>query len=411
MTSNYLRTTLGGLVESGQGFIQTGPFGSQLHARDYVEDGIPVVMPQQLRDNEIRINGIARVGEQDRDRLIRHVMYEGDIVFSRRGDVTRRAYITGKESGWLCGTGCLHLRLDHPRCDNRYLVRFLGLQEARLYLIQHAIGATMPNLNQGILASVPVVLPPREYQERIVDVISTYDDLIENSRRRILLLEQAARLLYEEWFIHLRFPGHEQVTITDGVPEGWERKTVPEIIEFNPKEEILRDLSIRYIPMAGLSTSGMTVDLTDSQTRTKSTSVRFRNSDTLLARITPCLENGKTGFVNFLRDGEVVCGSTEFIVLRGRSVSSFFTYCLARTYDFRQTAIKSMIGSSGRQRVQPSCFDDFMVVRPCRSFRDEFDNICDPIFSQIAGLTSEIYSLTRARDLVLPRLMNGKIAV
>ena len=202
-----LKATLGALVGSGKGFIQTGPFGSQLHADDYVENGIPVVMPQQLGDNEITMDGISRVAEQDRNRLARHVMREGDIVFSRRGDVTRRAYITEKEDGWLCGTGCLLLRLSHPECDNRYLTRFLGLHAARSYLTRHAIGATMPNLNQGILASVPVVLPPRKHQERIVGMASAYDDGIENNRRRIRLLEQAARLLYEEWFVRLRFPG------------------------------------------------------------------------------------------------------------------------------------------------------------------------------------------------------------
>ena len=115
-----LETTLGALVDSGGGLIQTGPFGSQLHAGDYVEDGIPIVMPQQLGDNEIRMDGISRVAEHDRDRLARHVMHKGDIVFSRRGDVTRRAYITEKEDGWLCGTGCL---LKHLR---RALATFAG---------------------------------------------------------------------------------------------------------------------------------------------------------------------------------------------------------------------------------------------------------------------------------------------
>ena len=226
------RTTLGKLVETGEGVIQTGPFGSQLHARDYVDEGTPVVMPQQLGDNCISVNGIARIKESDRDRLVRHVMHEGDIVFSRRGDVTRRAYITADEDGWLCGTGCLLLRLNHPDCDNRYLAKFFGLHETRSFLIQHAVGATMPNLNQGILGSVPVRLPPKWQQERVVEVLSAYDDLIENNRRRIQLLEQASRLLYKEWFIHLRFPGHEHVKITDGVPEGWERKSLSEIAEF-----------------------------------------------------------------------------------------------------------------------------------------------------------------------------------
>ena len=229
--SDGLKTTLGVLVDSGQGFIQTGPFGSQLHAHDYVEDGVPVVMPQQLGDNEIVRDGISHVTEQDRDRLARHVMREGDIVFSRRGDVTRRAYVADREDGWLCGTGCLLLRLSHPACDNRYLVRFLGLQEARSYLTQHAIGATMPNLNQGILASVPVVLPPKAHQERIVDIVSAYDDLIENNRQRIRLLEQAARLLYEEWFVRSRFPGHEHAIVEGGVPAGWTTRRLSDICD------------------------------------------------------------------------------------------------------------------------------------------------------------------------------------
>ena len=94
------------------------------------------------------------------------------------------------------------------------------------------------------------------------------------------------------------------------------------------------------------------------------------NRDTLLARITPCLENGKTGFVNFMGDGEAGRGSTEFIVLRSKRVTPEFVYCLARTYHFRENAIKSMIGSSGRQRVQESCFEKFMVWIPPRSILD-----------------------------------------
>jgi type I restriction enzyme S subunit len=225
------------------------------------------------------------------------------------------------------------------------------------------------------------------------------------------LLEQAARLLYKEWFVHLRFPGHEHVNKTNGVPEGWEKKMVPEIIDINPTEAVPKGASIRYIPMAGLSTSGMTVDMSEAEVRDKPTSVRFRNGDVLLARITPCLENGKTGFVNFLGKDEIACGSTEFIVLRGREVSPFYTYCLARTHDFREIAIKSMIGSSGRQRVQTSCFDDFTVALPPRILREQFDDTAIVLFGQIFTLMLQSHQLTKARDLLLPRLMNGEVAV
>ena len=299
---------------------------------------------------------------------------------------------------------------DDTVLDKIFLYYLFNTRSVREQISGSATGTkvrhTAPERIYRVTASVPSNV---EEQRKIGQILFSYDNLIANNRRRIYLLERAARLLYEEWFVHLRFPGHDHITITDGVPEMWERKTVPEIIEINPQVDTPKYIPIRYIPMAGLSTSGMTIDLTYSETRTKSTSVRFRNGDTLLARITPCLENGKTGFVNFLRDDEVACGSTEFIVLRGRSVSSYFTYCLARTYNFRQTAIKSMIGSSGRQRVQPSCFDDFMVATPCHSIREEFDETSSFFFAQIAGLTSEILSLTEARDLLIPRLMNGEV--
>ena len=261
------------------------------------------------------------------------------------------------------------------------------------------------------LSKLSVHVPGLEIQDRIASKLSAYDDLIENNQRRIQLLEQAARLLYKEWFVHLRFPGHQHVTITDGVPEGWERTVVPDVITINPKEKATKGVPIRYFPMSALSTTGMTVDLSDTETRIKSTSVRFRIGDTLLARITPSLENGKTGFVNFLKEDEVACGSTEFIVLRGQRLSPYFTYCLARTHEFRGIAIKSMIGSSGRQRVQPSCFDDFVVPLPPRLLRDEFDQTCEPIFKQISALESQVQLLTQARDLLLPRLMSGELAV
>lgn len=155
----------------------------------------------------------------------------------------------------------------------------------------------------------------------------------------------------------------------------------------------------------------MSIDLVESEFRTTSTSVRYRNGDVLFARITPCLENGKTGFVNFLAEDEIACGSTEFIVLRGNLVNQYFTYCLARTYDFRENAIKSMIGSSGRQRVQPSCFDDFIIALPNSIILKQFDETVSPFFHQIAILMRQITQLAKARDLLLPKLMNGEMAV
>ncbi len=139
---------------------------------------------------------------------------------------------------------------------------------------------------------------------------------------------------------------------------------------------------------------------------------KFRYGDTLFARITPCLENGKTAFVDFLDDdGEVARGSTEFIVLRSRRLTPESVYCLARTYDFRENAVKSMIGSSGRQRVQESCFDRFLVPVPSGLLLGIFTETVRPMFRQVRTLHSQNQKLRAARDLLLPRLMSGEIDV
>ncbi|HPY61158.1 MAG TPA: hypothetical protein PLG55_10600, partial [Methanospirillum sp.] len=112
-----------------------------------------------------------------------------------------------------------------------------------------------------------------------------------------------------------------------------------------------------------------------------------------------------------LDNSEVACGSTEFIVFRGKMVSPFFVYCLSRTHDFRENAIKSMIGSSGRQRVQNSCFSEYSIMLAPQKILDLFDSTIKPIFKQIEILDRENQNLVKARDLLLPRLMNGVIPV
>ena len=142
------------------GAIQTGPFGSQLHASDYVEEGVPVVMPQDLVNRRVSTLRIARIGEEDAARLSRHRLLPDDIVYSRRGDVERHAVISKREAGWLCGTGCLLVRLGPAWPSQAFLSLALDRPETREWIVRHAVGATMPNLNTTILGEVPLLLPP-----------------------------------------------------------------------------------------------------------------------------------------------------------------------------------------------------------------------------------------------------------
>lgn len=325
------------------------------------------------------------------------------VVTGRYGTLGEVYFI--EEPFWPLNTA-LYVQ-DFKENDPRFISYFLEFALRGILSDKAAV----PGVNRNDLHARDVLFPDRDTQLKIAVHLAIYDDLIENNGRRIKLLEKSAGLLYREWFVRLRFPGHEHVKIVDGVPEGWRRAFVPEIIEVNPKEKIANGSETRYVPMSSLSEEGMTVNSSLFESRTKSTSVKFRNEDVLFPRITPCLENGKTGFVNFLDDGEVACGSSEFIILRGREVSPEFTYCLSRSYDFRENAIKSMIGSSGRQRVQTSCFNEFLVALPPATLLSQFEECAYQCFRQIQILNDQNRKLSRARDLLLPRLMSGEIAV
>lgn len=189
------RMTLADACRKGAGGIQTGPFGSQLHASDYVPAGIPSVMPQDIGDNVILDADIARITEEDANRLSKYLLREGDIVYSRRGDVGRRALVRAEQDGWLCGTGCLRVR-PGGGVDSRFLSYYLGHPEVRGWIVRHAVGATMPNLNTQILGSVPLVLPSPAEQREIAAVLGALDDKIAVNERIAVTADTLAGALF-----------------------------------------------------------------------------------------------------------------------------------------------------------------------------------------------------------------------
>ena len=176
-------TTLGNLVIKGG--IQTGPFGSQLHASDYTDHGVGVVMPQDLGDNIVRPDAMARVSSETAVELSRHRLLPGDIVFSRRGDVTRRSLIRERDGELLCGTGCLRVRIDPEKADPTFVSYAMATKESREWLIRHAVGATMPNLNTRILSGLPVRSPRLRAQHAMGEILGALDEKIAANRRLV----------------------------------------------------------------------------------------------------------------------------------------------------------------------------------------------------------------------------------
>ena len=296
--------------------------------------------------------------------------------------------------------------------DNHFLAYYLKAKTD--LLISLGTGTTFLEVTKGRLLEVEISLPPLPTQRKIATILSAYDDLIENNTRRIKILEDMAQTLYREWFVHFRFPGHENVPMVESefglIPQGWKVIPASEAMFVNPKTSIPRDTIKPFVPMKSATEHSMLI--TEIEEKTGNSGAKFKNGDTLFARITPCLENGRTGFVQFLpNDDEIAFGSTEFIVLRSRTLNPYFVYLLAQTRDFRENAMKSMTGATGRQRVLNECFDDYFFPNPNREILSQFEITIAPLFRKVQNLSEKNANLRQTRDLLLPKLISGEIDV
>lgn len=379
--------------------IQTGPFGSQLHQSDYSKVGTPVVMPKDLVNGHISEASIARVSEDHVSRLTRHKIEVGDILYSRRGDVGRCAFATETEQGWLCGTGCLRVTIDRNKAIPKFVFYQLQKAETVGWVEKHAVGATMLNLNTSILSSVPIKIPSIEKQQVIVDILSSYDDLIENNDKQIKLLEEVAQRLYKEWFVDLRFPGHETTPITDDIPEGWRRERLVELVDvqygyafdgshFNSNGNGKPIVRIRNIPYG--TTGDYTTEEADSQ-------YVVRNGDILVGM-----------------DGEFHInswsGTEAYLVQRTCSFrpinSNMKGYLLQAIYEpikfFESTVVGATVAHLGKKHI-----DTITILTGPEELYVPFQLY----FEKRQLLLNQNRMLVEARDRLLLKLMNGEIEV
>ena len=369
--------------------IQTGPFGSQLHQSDYSECGIPVVMPKDLVGGKISEESIARVDKTHVERLCRHKIEVGDILYSRRGDVGRCAHVTKKEEGWLCGTGCLRVTIDSEKADSRFVFFQLQHPDTIGWVEKHAVGATMLNLNTTILSSVPIRLPALEIQKRIADILSAYDDLIENNQRQIKLLEEAAQRLYKEWFVDLRFPGHENTKIVDGVPEGWSRTNINGILTFHRGYDLTKnEMKAGRYPVIG-STS----------------IIGYHNEFKIKGPGIVTGRSGSLGKYQLVWD-DFWPHNTSLYISNYKGHNIFFVYSLLQTVDFA-----SLNNGGAIPTLNRNVLSNIEVIEPEKKLRDVFAKIAEPQYQKIRNLEKQNDRLKTARDLLLPKFMSGEVEV
>lgn len=372
--------------------IQTGPFGSQLHQSDYSEQGTPVIMPKDLLNGHVSELSIARVAQNHVDKLSRHKVENGDILYSRRGDVGRCAFATEKEKGWLCGTGCLRVTIDTKKAVPKFVFYQLQKPETVGWVEKHAVGATMLNLNTSILSDVPIEVPCLDIQRKIVDILSYYDNLIDNNQKQIKLLEEAAQRLYKEWFVDLRFPGYEDTPIVDGVPKGWDRLPIGELIEKIPRTTQI--MASEYHEEGTIPIIDQSRDFIAGYTDTQSAMVNLGRPVIVFGDHTRILKYIQFPFAKGA-DG------TQLIVSNRDNMPQSLFYC-------------SIVGVDLSNYHYARHFKYLKaeeILVPTQIIANAFDDFVSPIFAEIQRLREMNIAAANARDRLLPKLMNGEIEV
>lgn len=314
-----------------------------------------------------------------------------DIIFVNKG-TPGQVCLVPDPVDFCIAQDMVALRCNPSEIDWKYLFAYLRSTSFKKQVEGLNVGTTIPHLKKTIFDQLKIPIPSRQEQEVIGDIYYQLSYKIELNLQMNQTLETVARTIFKEWFT-----GKDKVSLS-------------EYIELNPRLTLKKDATVKYVEMADLPGNGFSIK--SYIKRPFSSGSKFQNKDTLLARITPCLENGKTGFVDILDNDEIAFGSTEFIVMRAKAfISPYYVYLIAREYNFREFAIKSMVGTSGRQRVQTDLLNSFELTKVNESKMHDFHSIVCPLFDKIKINSEENKTLTQIRDSVLPKLITGKIEV
>ena len=331
----------------------------------------------------------------------------GDILFGKLRPYFRK--VVRPDFDGICSTDIWVVR-PKAGVDAGYLFYLMASKAFVDFASQGSEGTRMPRAKWEHVAQYAASLPSVVGQQVIARILGTLDGKIELNRRMAETLEDVVGTLFKEWFVDF---GDSDVS-----PSSWSGRSgtnppmtsLDNLFDFNPPRQLAKGQVAPYLDMANMSTK--THSPRSIVRRPYGSGTRFQNGDTLVARITPCLENGKMAYVDFLKEGEVGWGSTEFIVMRPKHpIPNEFAYFLGREPTFRRFAIKNMVGSSGRQRVGAQALSGFALNVPKETDCKQFGNCAMPLMSRVAFINRESRTLTKLRDTLLPKLLSGEIRV
>jgi len=374
--------------------------GKMLDQKKNRGESMPYLANLNVRWGKFDLEGLREMRFETHERE-RYGLKYGDIVMCEGGEPGRCA-IWKEEQPSMMFQKALHRIRPHNGLDNRFLYySFLHMGQTGRFAPLFT-GATIKHLPREKLAKVEIDIPPSSIQQQIADILSAYDDLIENNRRRIQLLEESARLLFKEWFVHLRFPGHERTKIKDGLPESWEKRTLCEIADItmgqSPKSEYYNDVGAGLPFHQGVTNFGTRFPIHQTYCTLKA---RIAEAGDILFSV-----RAPVGRINITLD-KIVIGR-GLAAIRSTNNHQNFLYYALKSYFFKEDM---MGGGAIYAAIKKSDLHGVELVYPSYGIVDMFSEHVRPIDQQIETIHKSIQKLTEARDILLPRLMNGEIAV
>ena len=373
--------------------LAAGPFGSSISSKFFVEEGVPVIRGGNLSLGKERFiaNGFAFITPAKADEFKGAQVKAGDLVFTCWGTLGQVGIIPedGPFPVYVISNKQLKFRPDPSKASAHFLYYYFASPSLRQRFNDVAVGAAVPGINLGILRREKVPLPKLAEQKKIAAILTAYDDLIENNRQRIALLEKMAEEIYREWFVRLRFPGHEYTPVHKGVPEGWEPTSLFDLCRLKrgydlPKQNVVEG---KYPILAATGIAG------------------FHNEYKAEA---PVVTTGRSGSL-----GAVVWSSepawplnTSLYLADSKGNSKHFLFFTLKSANLAQ--FNSGAGVPTLNRNHLSCVK---VLRPSEDIQARFDQVVAPIREQTDTLQRSINLLGETRDLLLNRLISGKLRV
>lgn len=350
---------------------------------------------------------------QEKDDLLRKgKLQRGDIVYTTRGTVGNSALYSESVpfENIRINSGMVILRCHEDIVDKQYLYQVLKSEYFRPYFKKYCTGSAQPQLPIINFSKIEINIPEMAAQRRIAGILSAYDNLIENNRKQIKLLEEAAQRLYKEWYVDLRFPGYEHTKITDGVPEGWEKSTVAAVSSI-----LRRGISPRYnengkfvvINQKCIRQTVVSFDESRRQEKLYPEDLNLQDSDTVIC---------STGAGTLGRVGQIFGNypdtTLDSHVTLVRAKEGFGKQYLFQSLNSRQTYLMGMgKGSTNQLELSRGTIQDLDIYIPLKKVLNQFEQVAQPIHDKISVISKSILQLQTARDHLLPKLMNGEVEV